>query len=535
MLGNNFVLGMEGYREEIMDQKLRILVVEDNNIQRGAIVSVIKKMKLPVEAAVLEAENGKQAAALWQKQPVDILLTDIKMPAMDGLELAKYVRANGGTSKIIFFTAYSDFDYAQKAIGLKAYDYVLKPLDPDELTSVLERAIAQWLRDRSEDREKEHSRKLGIEKQLYDALHRRHAREETIRQLMELPVFSTELQRVLVLADFSEPYQQEDDDLLQSELSGFKEVVSMVLELNEHQITAILASPKISREALGLWAEDFGRRLRDKGRGDVFISISNPFQGADMLYTVKNSLDYEISKRFYLKNRWVFLQEESPDANPGRFELSRTFEIKLLMQEMDDCLKRREQDRLLELIIRFFSVNDTDIRVLRYSACRIIEKLSEVYDFELMEADIKNISEAVNAEVLCSFVQEQFYAHQENSSGESLLNINRMEQIRKLIEENYAGNIGLVWLAEKLDLSPGYLSSLIRRETGENFMSYLTQVRIRHAALLLQGDGRIGDIAAKVGYLGTPYFSTIFKNIMGITPAKYRERFQKKEKGEEPT
>ena len=114
---------------------IRILIVDDEKLERNGIKFLLKRE--PGEYQVLEAENGREALGLLQTEQVDILLSDVKMPYMNGLELSKHVREQYPDLPIIIFSGYNDFSYAREAIRYGVLDYVLKPVDPQEFHKTL--------------------------------------------------------------------------------------------------------------------------------------------------------------------------------------------------------------------------------------------------------------------------------------------------------------------------------------------------------------------------------------------------------------
>lgn len=133
---------------------LRILLVDDERTEREGIRFLIDKFNLPLKVA--EAPNGKKALEYIREHPVDILLTDVKMPYMDGLELARAANGYNSNLVIIIFSAYGEFEYARQACEVNAVNYLLKPIEVEEFRSVMEKVIA-ICRERKQWEEKKES------------------------------------------------------------------------------------------------------------------------------------------------------------------------------------------------------------------------------------------------------------------------------------------------------------------------------------------------------------------------------------------
>ena len=118
-----------------------ILIVDDEKIERNGMKFLLKREA--EEFQILEASNGREALGILEKQKADILLTDIKMPYMSGLELARQVSEKHPAMKMIMFSGYSDFSYAQSAIRYGVSDYILKPVDPGEFSRTIQKAVGE--------------------------------------------------------------------------------------------------------------------------------------------------------------------------------------------------------------------------------------------------------------------------------------------------------------------------------------------------------------------------------------------------------
>ncbi|EGT3621062.1 response regulator, partial [Clostridium perfringens] len=132
---------------------LKILLVDDEATEREGIEFLIKRYEFPLNIA--KAVNGKEALEYIKKNHIDILFTDVKMPFMDGLELAKETFKYDPKIRIIIFSAYSEFDYAKKALEAKVVDYLLKPIEVDEFKRVMEEVIKSCIKRKEEEKEKE--------------------------------------------------------------------------------------------------------------------------------------------------------------------------------------------------------------------------------------------------------------------------------------------------------------------------------------------------------------------------------------------
>lgn len=195
-----------------------IMIVEDEYLVRQGIVSLVDYEQFGMQV-IAQAENGREAWQKFQKNPADILLTDINMPQMNGLELAKLVRDQAPKCHIVFLTGYDDFDYARTAIKLGADDYLLKPFSKDDVEEML--AKVQTKLDK--ERKKAQIQNLvdqGQRSELEEAIHERLADSElSLKSLASQLGFSPSYLSVLIKKELGLPFQ---DYLIQERMKKAK-------------------------------------------------------------------------------------------------------------------------------------------------------------------------------------------------------------------------------------------------------------------------------------------------------------------------
>jgi len=195
-----------------------IMIVEDEYLVRQGIASLVNYEQFGMQV-IAQAENGREAWQKFQKNPADILLTDINMPQMNGLELAKLVRDQAPKCHIVFLTGYDDFDYARTAIKLGADDYLLKPFSKDDVEEML--AKVQTKLDK--ERKKAQIQNLvdqGQRSELEEAIHARLADSELSLKNLALQLgFSPSYLSVLIKKELGLPFQ---DYLIQERMKKAK-------------------------------------------------------------------------------------------------------------------------------------------------------------------------------------------------------------------------------------------------------------------------------------------------------------------------
>ena len=427
----------------------KILIVDDEEVERDGIKFLISKYKIDLEIA--EAENGKKALKYLHSNHVDILLTDIKMPFMDGLDLSHEAKKINPKIKIIIFSAYGEFDYAKKAIENNILSYLLKPIVINEFLDVIQNAVNICSKEEEEHQRireiTESYRRILIyekEKIMLDLINGKVLNDD-FKARVDLTQlgFIGKYSNILVIDMQSKFFDSRNDDF-EEFLNSLVECGYEYLNLNEYQSIVFLYNSE----------KAFGRSFL-KQQGEIIIK--------------------EISSRYHLK---PYLILGKPINRIEDFANDYT----MIEQILD---------------LKFIYEAGT---VLFASEVSLHTQISEGESGGLLK-DTYNAIDSVE-------------------TGKTVI-----RKVMGIIESEYMSDISLEYIAEKVYLSPSYLSYLFKKETDHSFIKFLTLYRLKKAKELLDHSNmRIIDIGECVGYSNLSYFCMLFKNNYGMTPAKYRER-----------
>lgn len=476
---------------------MRLLVADDEQIIREDLIRMIRN-RYPSRFEFLQAENGLQALETATAMEPDLILSDIKMPVLSGLEMLSRLRAGGCGTEVIFFSGFDDFAFVRDAMKLGAADYLLKPISEKDLFSLLdhflENAASKPPADKGDGITREKLEASSVLQQYtIDMLLVGEKRVDEI-----LPFFPVPSSACVLLSGLkSEPSERKTFDgsgcLM---LSGQWQQSEILLVL--YPQPEVPASPDPSdREAA--W-----------GTG------STPAEA------LKNA------KKRMTENFYDVPAESGPEKPPYTGLVSRI--------AGEACLgHRRECFSILHTLTARAAARQADPESLRqvlYSAVYTIlqQKGSFVPVFsrmQLTENDLlQNISKAPKAAALeqafsdgLSFMMDEVFGREE--APESY----HMERARKYILTNYARDLSLADLAVFLELNPNYVSTLFHRECGMPFSQYLRTVRIEQACRLLrETTEKVYLIGEKVGYPDPVHFSRVFREETGLTPKEYRRK-----------
>lgn len=493
----------------------QILIVDDEHIEREGIKRLIHKYNLPL--AVLEAENGEEALEMLALHPIDIVLTDIKMPFMDGLTLCERARAQFPELKIIIFSAYGEFEYAQRAIHYQISSYLLKPIDVSDFQRAFQEVIALCHKDQEQEKEE-----LFLE-----ILHAAQASPLLSRKLDLIGLDFSQMSVQLILIDYSSSVFDVEHDLLPERLQAVIHAPLDYVNLNESQsLVCVRWNHSVRKEEL----ESLGGRLKasiaDAYNATFTMVISRLIDAGDALVPEFKHMENVLDYKFFFHESTVLYTDESQ----GQEEIAGT--IPKLMDTLYWHLEVKDQFGLRQGVELFFKTiggsGQHSAIYVKYMCTELAKKIWEMAGHTDVHA-FKSIVEAIFGCKSLAELKAQIQLVLSLLDGAADVhnpefNKKVIKDIRKLIEDNYTSDISLQWIAEKVFLTQTYVSYLFKREVGQTFVKYLTMIRMHKAEELLRGTHlTIADISLQVGYMNTSYFCKTFKQYHGQSPAKFRE------------
>lgn len=413
----------------------RIILVDDEEEIRKGIARRIDWQSLGFEL-IGDAENGEDALEKIEQLEPDVVMTDIRMPYMDGLTLCTRIRQKYPSMKILLFSGYDDFEYAKQAIKLNVSEYILKPVNMEELSEILTRVR------RKLDEEIEQRRNIDLLRESY---------RQSIPILRE--VFLNDMVRGNVEASgIEERLKEYGVDLLNA-----RKWIAAVVEVE---------GDEYQRRELN--AISVRRLLEDILQNYVRFSIFNSAAGIAMLAAIDE-------------------------------ENSQTRLIDLLGEI---C---REAERLL----------DVTVTIGVGHSCESLGQICEAY---------RSAVEALRYQSLVG-TGKTIYINDMKREREHTAKKAILEARQYILDHYQDPDLSVDVLCRNLHMSPAYFSTMFKKETGQAYIAFLTEVRLNKAVELLnQTDEKTYVIAQKVGYQEQNYFSYVFKKKYGVSPTKFRER-----------
>lgn len=507
----------------------RILLVDDEQIERDGVARLLRKHQFPFE--ILEAENGEEALALMEEEPVDILFTDIKMPFMDGLELSRQARERYGSLKIIIYSAYGEFAYAQQAIGYNIFAYLLKPVEVEEFLRVFTN-VSKLCQEEKDRQVQEQQLRLGYQKGM------EYERERMLLELVgdALPRegdgsagFSLEGRQVqLVLVDFGQRFFDRHGQLFPEVIRQWVGHEFEYINLNENQSLLFILLPSGSQPD-GQLGPRLKQGITDSYGERVALVIGRCLTEPGQLKDEYRQMEELLSNRFFYKESVVFYTDSGQGGSH-----SDTSSVSALMEPLYWHLNAKDYYSFRKGMEHFFHVmadgHDHSAVYIKYMCIELTKKLLETCGKE-SQIDFRAYVEGIFASrslsdmrVLAEGVFTKLGIGEESGGQEYTKKV--IKDILQLIEEHYMTDISLQWIADQVFLTQTYVSHLFSKEMGQTLVKYLTAVRMRKAGeALLRTNHTIAHISGMVGYPNDSYFGKIFKNHFGVSPAKYREQY----------
>jgi len=525
--------------------KYKIMIVDDEEDVREGIVSRINWDKLGYVVAAV-AENGQDALEKAENYDLDVVLTDIKMPFMNGLDMSAQLTRRQPGIKIIILSGFEEFEYAKAAIKLNVLEYVLKPINVAELTEVFLRVKQLLDNNIAEQRDIEalrdyYQRSLPI------------MRERFLTELLWGVVPDDEIsnqQRQYKLSVDGMPYlvalafqlDEKADIALSLELAPIS--VKRVIEeqfagrclieafISSSIIAAVTAwdTPNrigeiqsIANEVCTHCLRAFGFTI-SAGIGRACTDmreLHNSFSEARSALEYKHIAGY--GKAIYIRDMEV-ARRETPSIG-AREEENLLFAIKFgSKKQLEDCID--------SFLLKQEDCLDWEKQAYALSLFSVIYRIAQRYElthakdiYERLHNFISGYNTTVTGATkekifdICTRMSEYLRTQRETAAQ------NLAQKAKAFIDAHYYENdLSVERVCEYLHVSPSYFSTIFRQETGRSYIQYLTELRLNKAVELLRAtDEKTYIIARQVGYDEPNYFSYVFKKRFGVSPTRYRQ------------
>lgn len=535
----------------------KLLIVEDEPLIRAGLQHYFDWTELGV-TTIVEAENGKEGWLTALHEQPDLIITDIRMPEMDGLQMIEHIRATLPDTLFIILTGFNDFEYAQKAIRLGGvHAFLLKPLEYEESFSTIQSCMATLKQKRNERAQRTELEAQASENKSFKSkelvkflLEDEHAAwEESVRQqLNDFGHLAIRYQPFVVTWIPSNPsqtyerreFQQHAERIIRATLemmssSSIPPQLFIYIDKTKCYAVAILDDQPSSFET-----DHFSLPACD---ANFFMAIGKMTTESSQLTQSLRQTDQALYQRYYQDKRQIFFPiaaNESPtrakdlrllleEADKNRIivglESGNPTEIEQLMQRLAHDLRihlpRTSMDRgfafiqeIISTTVRFAHRNGIPVEGV-YSEKLL--KLTCVDDFPTLDALFS---------WLAAWMVQVSDVYRDELSSTNHQDVLIFEHIEAYIKEHIDQDITLQMVADRFFYNPSYLSRIFKRKLDKNYMRFVTEIRIHYAQeCLKKSEYLVTDVCTMCGYKSYKHFVKTFRSITNMTPTDYRKKW----------
>lgn len=547
---------------------LKIFLAEDEVVVRETIKRMIPWEELGFEL-VGEAADGEMALPLLIRQHPDLLITDIKMPFMDGLTLARLAKKEIPGLKVVILSGYDDFNYAKQAIGIGVEDYLLKPITKNALIERLSEIRSRYEHEKTQ---KEYYEKFQREMQAYEKNSSRDFFEALVGGSMDMmEVYKraeklgldivAEAYNVLIFTmncdeDFSgqrdeySSWEAESLELLENLFAGHSS--AMLFRSNIFSYGVLLKGQRETIEENTRACVDEIRKIlsRQDGRREWFLAVGQSVERLSQIQKSYHTASRAFSQRYLYDENILYYDEMETMEHPGgqaetednaylqkvdvnalNPAILQKFLSNGLQEETENFVKDYfyaiGQEPMESLVFRNYVILN-----VRFSVISFIKGLGcDTNEMESADTEEVLAESGKNMESAIAYAKKmisQAIEIRDQNSGNKNRSI--LKTAVDFIDSHYMDEeISLNTVANVANVSSNHFSALFSQNMGQTFIEYLTSLRMNKAKELLRCTGmRSSEIAGEIGYKDAHYFSYLFKKTQGMTPSDYRKAREEK-------
>ncbi|WP_046176318.1 response regulator [Domibacillus indicus] len=505
-----------------------VVIVDDDRIIRRSLSTAIPWEEHGFHLAG-EAADGEKGMELIQKTNPQIVISDIKMPYMDGLEMAEKIKETNPHTKVILLTGFEDFSFAQKAISIRAFDYLLKPVDRGQLLGKVKEAWTEWKREQKERQQLDDHLPMRQRQFIRPLLHKKADTAELNNQLKELQLDLQGPYFTVLLVRMDEPggRHTENSQLKEQIFSAFQAhfTPGIMVEMRTDEFAAILSLPAETEE----WSEQvrsFQEKIRQLLHTTVTITAGQVCPSLEHVPDAYSEAAAAMEFRhivgkdrfFTIENISDSVQEEQPFLQA--FTDSRLIEnAKMgMVSEVENFFSEERLEQMKRAYLPLQDIQVVSIHLLvtlfQESGEWKKEMTRHVHEINTMQT-IQEVYEKL----------KELFIQTAHASGAHLKKHSVVDKAVAYIEEHFCEeDLTLQKTANYVHMNAAYLSTQFKAEKGVNFVDFLLELRMKKAMQLLRQEQlKIYEVANQVGYSNPQYFSICFKQYTNYSPGQFKK------------
>ncbi|MFY0758775.1 response regulator transcription factor [Metabacillus dongyingensis] len=509
---------------------IKILIVDDEPIICQGLRLTIPWETYGIEV-VGEAFDGKQALEYLFQHPIDIVLTDVRMPEMDGIQLAKAIYEQAPQTRVIVISGYEEFEYAREAFRWGVKDYLLKPVDIDELLKILQKLKVDIALEHESDQKQHHDQ---IQQYFTQLILSKQPVNDVVLEEHTFCVIGSELENYATLIERYSQWELEQIRL------QWKNMFSSLFSNSHHKIFSFFTHPNLlltfcytEQEAYTLENDiDFLlKKVKEDWNGiaPLTFGVSNIFQDFS---TAKIAFEQVLEGLEHKEtlNSPIFINKLEKQQRKSYTKINELILVEALFRQDMNELKIHV-DQLFESLsskqYHFSAIVEVCCELYKTIERRIREVLGESplidSNFHIskpIDLHTYNSNEWLKRLFLEDLEKCLTLITNENMGKKSWV----VEKAKVYILSHFHRDLKASEVANEIHITPNYFSMIFKKEFGQSFNEYLNELRIEKAKrLLTETSDRIFEIAEEVGYKEYKYFVQVFRKNTGMSPTVYRE------------
>lgn len=514
-------------KEDWGDYMIRVIIVEDERVIRNGIKKHVSWEELGVDE-VKTAENADEAFVMSKEYKPDIIISDIRMPGMNGIEFCTKCKELFPDSQIIFMSGFSDKEYLMAGISLGAVSYVEKPINIDELSKAVEKAVNIVLRTKRQNSNVLHSLIWTSDSTPEDILNRLTYLESGRNLRQDNVFFISILESKEEISDVLGFHTQCNEWL--EKMNPNKKLHLITDSIGTHQLLLLVSAKETDMEFDDAFMIAFCQltlSIKDKEQS-FFIGTGTQ---VDSIKKIKESYENALLSLQALSykgwNQYALFSEERNELTYMMEEDSKNRFYKLLFDKKEKEVFQ-VLDEIEQMLVKKQAVLNFHVRNIYFTLDNMVKQVDKAHHLdgfnqeEVVNArfldEAKTISEM--KEYVCKHVVEVLEETEEDKKNTYIV-----KRLMEYINQNLSNKeLCIQSMADEVYLTPTYLSSLFKKKTGITIGQYLTDVRMKKAEeILINPKLKLYQVAELVGYEDANYFAKIFKKKTGMLPSEYRE------------
>lgn len=537
---------------------LKLLIADDNDFERSSLANYINWEILGIKL-VDTAFNGQDAVEKAKLHHPDIIISDIKMPVMDGIEMAKVLKTIYPEIKFIFSSGYDDVALLKEALEIRAFNYILKPVNPDELINTVKKVVSiitdeKLLTLENNSIIKQYRDNLTfLQSKFLESLLLKERSPEEISEVVDQTInlklrIIGDYRLVLVDLDFESEDIFDVSSRINAILGELRNYLSgenvIFLEVEHNKIAAIMYYQDEKHSKAEITICSINNRLKELAscyNYRFIIGVSSVTSKLTELYMLYRQSSIAVSKKIELGYEHVIYFEKLEKRDQNSASVDKGCIKELIAKTVETVAEghefSEEIERVMEAIASmtgsklentksvFISLFNSLSRYMENNG-ESLEKVTgddiDVYSYIIGARIIPDILKYVNdtmEKIRCYYVKSQ-------TGKDDYI----VEEIRNILDNEYGNPITLTYLSDRVFLSPNYLRILFKNKMNISIQDYLTDVRINKAKeMLKQNCYKIHEVGQMVGYPNSTYFNLVFKGYVNNTPGEYRSKYMSSE------